>query len=75
MQIDEENIENMFVNMLLKKKTLKQTQIQKYIFWWLFIQEWAKKIKFENVQVMECKVILPKPTPMNHLHQNFDFSI
>jgi hypothetical protein len=23
MQIDEENIENMFVNMLLKKKTLK----------------------------------------------------
>ncbi len=71
MQIDEKNIENMFVNVLLKKKTLKQTQIQKYIF----IQEWAKKIKSEIVQVMECKVILPKPTPMNHLHQNFDFSI
>ncbi len=46
MQIDEENIENMFVNMMLKKKTLKQTQIQKYIFWWLFIHEWDKKFKY-----------------------------
>jgi hypothetical protein len=42
----------MFVNMVLKKKTLKKTQIEKYIFWWLFIQEWAKKFKSEIVQVM-----------------------
>jgi hypothetical protein len=49
MQIGEEN---MFVNMVLKKKTLKKTQIQKYIFWCLFIQERVKKFKFEIVQVM-----------------------
>ncbi len=44
MQIGGENIENIFENMVLEKKTFKKTQIQKYIFQCLFIQEWAKKI-------------------------------
>jgi len=68
MQIGGENIENMFVNMMLKKKPLKRhksknTSLDAYLF-----RNGLKKFKFVIVQVMERKVILPKPTPMNHLH-------
>jgi len=53
---------------MLKKKPLKghkskNTSSDAYLF-----RNGLKKFKFEIVQVMERKVILPKPTPMNHLH-------
>jgi hypothetical protein len=58
----------MFVNMILKKKSLlkdtnpKKTSLDAYLF-----KNGLKKFKFEIVQVMERKVIVPKSTPMNHL--------
>jgi hypothetical protein len=64
MQIDGENIEIMFMNMMLEKKLLKRhksknTSLDAYLF-----RNGLKKFKFEIVQVMEHKVILPKPTPI-----------
>jgi hypothetical protein len=68
LQIGGENIENMFVNMMLEEKPFKRhqsknTSLDAYLF-----RNGLKKFKFEKFQVMERKVILPKPTPMNHLH-------
>jgi hypothetical protein len=68
MQIGGENIENMFVNMMLEKKPLKRhksknTSLDAYLF-----RNGLKTFKFEIVQVIELKVILPKRTPMNYLH-------
>jgi hypothetical protein len=69
MQIGGKNIENMFVNMMLEKKPLKRhkskyTSLDAYLF-----RNRLKKFKFEIVQVMELKLILPKPTtPMIDLH-------
>jgi hypothetical protein len=38
-----ENIQNLLVNMVLEKKNLKNTQIQKYTILCLFTWEWAKQ--------------------------------
>jgi hypothetical protein len=68
LQIGGENIENMFVNMMLKKKPLKRHKSKNTSLDAYFFRNGLKKFKFVIVQVMEPKVILPKPTPMNHLH-------
>jgi len=68
LQIGGENIENMFVNMMLKKKPLKRHKSKNTSLDAYFFRNGLKKLKFVIVQVMEPKVILPKPTPMNHLH-------
>ncbi len=58
MQICGENIENMFVNMMLEKKHLKRhksknTSLDAYLF-----KNGLKKFKFEIFQVMEWNVKL-----------------
>jgi hypothetical protein len=42
MQIGKEGVQNLLMNMVLEKKKLKNTQIQKNTFPCLFIWEWGK---------------------------------
>jgi len=68
MQIGGQNIENIFVNMMLEKKPLKRQKSKNTFLDAYLFRNGLKTFKFEIVQVMERKVILPKPTPMNCLH-------
>jgi hypothetical protein len=60
-----------------KRKNFKKTKTQKYTFPCLLVWEWAKQIfnlELSNLQqLMEPKVALPKPIPMNHLDYKFFF--
>lgn len=70
MKIDVEGIENVLVIIVLKKnkKFINSQDIFSFFFTW----ELAKLILFWNYVskelLMKLKVILPKPTPMNHCH-------
>jgi hypothetical protein len=74
MQINGKDIQNLFVNMVLKKNS-KKTQIQRGTFPYVSsLGNGLKKFQFEIVQsttTYKPKVVLPKPTPMNHLHWNY----
>ncbi len=73
MQINGKDIQNLFVNMVLKK-TLKIHKFKEAPFHVSSLWNGLKKFQFEIVQsttTYKPKVVLPKPTPMNHLHWNY----
>lgn len=58
MQIDGEDIEILFGNVILWGIFTKNVRDKKkHIFPYLFIWEWAKQIQFETIQVMTTTLI------------------
>jgi hypothetical protein len=66
MKICGDSIQNILVNMVLKKKNFKKTQIQKDMFSCLFIWEWVEKNLIWNHPIYET--ILTKLFLMIHRH-------
>jgi hypothetical protein len=71
MQIGGECIEYLLVNMVLAKKTSKRHKYEKTHFYASSLGNGLKKFQLEVSKVQqleESKIVLPKPTLMNHHH-------